>query len=325
MIFCSAAAYAQDGVEVSNDFMIIRKDTSSEFVRPIFERRVIVPEKSLLFNLGYGVPFIFNDVMGSEWTKKIGTVATFEVDFRKQFQTERTEDGEIIKVPTSWAFGFGLNAGYYAQTAYFDRNSEKLPGLIDFDGDKYEARLDYTRVEESVSLIYVGIPLYLEMGKLNQVKTSAFLRVGVKASLLVSDKFTGEGKYTSKGWYDQPKPGVVLEEPWNVELFNIPQLNFYTDADFYDDPEYKTSPFVLWGTLAGGVNIPFSSLEKNRVSKFLLRIGAKAEYSITKISGATSDPYFTGSAYRINQVNMLGGKGSRMLVVGLELGLIYCL
>ncbi len=322
MLFCSVTVYAQS--EVGNDFLIVTSDSTSEFQKTIFKRRVIVPAKSIIFNAGYSIPFLHNDLVKSDyWAKNLGSAASFEVDFRKQFQKDRTEDGEIIKVPTLWAIGMGLSVNYYTQSAEFTCDSVvKLPGLIDADGDMYEAHLDYKEVKESVSLTYISLPLYLEIGKLNQVKTSAFVRVGVKASLLISDNFSGEGRYTSTGYYDKPKK---TDEPWNVMLDDIPPLNFYNDAPCYDNPEYKASPFVLWGTISGGINIPFSSLEKNRVSDFILRIGAKAEYSLTKVSKASSEPYFTGAPCRINQANMLGGSGSRILAVGLELGLVYCL
>ncbi len=321
MFFCSAAIYAQDGVEVSNDFMIISTDTTSEFGQPVVKRRVIVPEKSLIFNLGYGVPFMFNELTNTGfWNKEMGAAFHFEAGFRKQFQTDRTEDGEIIQVPTLWAFGLGLSVNYYSQSAHFDNYAENLPGFIDADGDICDVNLSYNNVEEKVSQLYIDLPLYFEIGKLNQVKTSAFFNMGVKASLLISSSVSGNGTWTSDGYY--PEWDVILDGSQS----GIPPLDYYTNVPCYNNPQYKLSPFVLWGTLAGGVNIPFSSLEKNRVSNFLLRIGAKAEYSLTKVSKANTDSYYFNNAdYRVNQINMLGGKGSRMLLVGLELGLIYCL
>lgn len=322
MLFGPVMAYAQG--EISNDFLIVTSDSTSEFPKTIFKRRVVVPAKALIFNAGYGVPFIHNDLMKSElWTKNIGSAAHFEVDFRKQFQKERTEDGEIIKVPTLWAVGMGLDISYYSRSAYFmdDSVHVSLPGLNDADGDIFEAQLDYKKIKESVSLLYLSVPLYVEIGKLNQVKTSFFVKMGVKASLLISDTFSGEGTYSSNGYYNDPGDGRA----WNIGLYDIPELNFYTNEPCYNNPEYKASPFVLWGTLAGGVNIPFSSLEKNRVSNFVLRIGAKAEYSLTKVSKSTAESYFIDAPYQINRVNMLGGNGSRILAIGLEIGIVYCL
>ena len=310
--FCAVTVYAQQEDEVRNNLL---KGTSDEDGYLSIERRNIVPEKSIVFNLGYNIPFVSNSLINSDfWDKKMGTGIELGVDFRKQFQSKKIEDEYVISVPQSFAIGAGLGISYFHQSAKFENFSEVLSNYTDVDGDVCNINLSYQNVEESVSLAYLDVPLYFEIGKPSQTKTSAYFKLGLKASLLIFEKFSGTGTYTSTGSYSG----------WNATLHDIPVLDYYTDKPCYDNPEYELSPFVLWGTVAGGVNFSLSSIEKNELSAWILRISAKADYSLTPVSKALPDSRFSGSAYRLNQSNLLGGDGSKMFSVGLSLGLIYC-
>jgi hypothetical protein len=82
---------------------------------------------------------------------------------------------------------------------------------------------------------------------------------------------------------------------------------------------------VVWASISGGINFPFSSFEKNKIAKCILRISAKADYSLTPISKKLSEPYFKDSYFRLYQSNMLGGNGTRIFSAGLVVSLIYTL
>ncbi|MDR2010208.1 MAG: hypothetical protein LBQ22_06980 [Bacteroidales bacterium] len=274
-----------------------------------------VPEKSLVFDFGYGIPFFQNNLLKSDfWNKKNNFTIQPNVSFRKQLsKVDYYANNEAT--PSILAIGGGLGISFLKKTVFFDNYSETITDIYDADNKLFTANLLYNNIEESVFLTYLDIPLYLEFGRPNKKKISGWFQIGLKTSILLTKKISGSGFYTSKGYYPD----------WDIELYNIPELGFYTGGDSYTEPEYKLSTVVLWGTASGGIIFPFSNWVDNFIRHTMLRIGAGLDYSLTKISKSTSDPFFNGASYRINQSNILGGNGSRILSLKLEIGLIYSL
>jgi len=275
----------------------------------------VVPKQSFVFNFGYNFPAIKNDLTNSDfWDKKPGTGIEFSVDYRKQFRTRAREGDDVVLVPTSFALGIGLGISQIKQTAKFENFSETVKDFTDIDGNKCNVELDYQNVSETVSLTYLDIPLYLEIGKPSREKISTYLKLGLKASLLISDNLTDNtGIYTSKGYYPE----------WKVTLHDIPELDYFSGKACYGESEnYDLSPFVLWGTVSAGVNFPFGS--RDHLASWIIRLGAKMDYSLTPVSKNFRDPSFPETKYYFNQSNLLGGNGSKILSFGLSLGLIYC-
>jgi hypothetical protein len=316
--FATVAVYAQ--VKVGNNLVKGVVDTTQEVQNISLKVRTKVPSKALVFDLGYGFPSINNALVKQDfWSKKLGSKIDFAVDFRMQFQKKDIEDEEVVQVPSWVAMGVGVGFSYIHQSAGFDAFSETLTDYIDIDGMKCNVSFNYKNVKESVSLTYLDIPLYFEIGRPSRVKTTAYVKLGFKASFLVGKNFSGEGTYTSSGYYPQ----------WDVNLDDVDVLGYYKDDQLcYNIIGGKLNPFVLWGGLSAGVNIPFSSLEKNKLAKWMLRISAKADYSLTPISKPLPDAIFNvvkdvNSSFRLNQANMLDK--SRIFSYGLSLSLIYCL
>ena len=319
LVFCTAVAgYAQ--VRVGNNLVKGVVDTTQTIQNITIKERIKVPSKALLFNLGYYFPSVNNKLVNSDfWNKKLGSQVEFNVDFRMQFKRDDIEDEEVIQTPTLFAFGVGLGFSYLHQSAKFDSYTETLNNYVDADGDNCNVILSYRNVEEAVSLTYLDIPFYIEVGKPSRVKTSAYFKLGFKASILVGKKFSHAGNYTSAGYYPQ----------WDTLGFGKPfddiaELGYYPDKPCYEAPEFAFNPFVLWGGISAGVNFPFSSLEKNKLAKLMLRLSGKLDYSLTPIAKPLSESGFRGSSFRINQSNMLSD-GSRILSLGLSVSLIYCL
>jgi len=309
-----------------------------EFWQITLEKRVIVPEKSVVFNLGYDLPWMHNfelenwrnrEGSGQKsdrlWNLKVGTAIEAGVDFRYQFQIkeisgERGSRRETSR-PSLFAVGAGLGVRYFQQSTGFYSYSETFPDYIDSSGDKCRVDLNYKDVKECIRLAYLDIPLYLEIGQLSMVKTSAYFKLGVKASLKVYDYFAGYGTYSATGYY--PQWDLKLGEKQKIEV-----LGYKTEEPYNSfDPGCKLSPFVLWGSVAGGINIPFSSIEKNTVSRWIFRIGLKADYSLMPISEAStspSNPNFPEAVFRLKQSNLLGsGNGARIFSVGITAGIIF--
>ena len=319
LVFCLCAVaiiYGQDDLNSSQRRNNVYIVTYSD---PIgVTKRDYIPLKSIAYTMGLGVPFISSDLFQEDfWNKNTGFAFQFGVDFRKQFTVERVSDqGRIVNVPTLFAVGGGLGFSSFRKSAGFDSFLDTVPKLTDKDGNSFDARLSYKDIKEQLSLFYLDIPLYLEIGKPSKTKTKAWAKIGLKASLLLSSNFNGSGKYTSKGYY-YPE--------WKVELHHVPVLNYYTDEDCYKDPEYNLNPFVLWGNLSAGVSIPLSNSDKNLVRNTILRIGLKYDFTLNAISKGGSNELFPGSKYWINQSNMLGGKGAKLQFLGLEIGIISSL
>jgi hypothetical protein len=306
-LFFASAVFAQEG-----------SDDAVQVVNTAVKSRVRVPENAIVFNLGYSIPMLDNAmVKNSFWDKKLGTGMDFSLGFRRHFMQRTIEDDEVVNLPTWFAVGAGVGVSYFHQSIGFGSLRDTLTSHTDVDGDNCDVYFNFQNVKEAVSLMYLDIPVYLEFGKPDRMKTSAFFKVGVKASLLLSENVAGEGFYKSEGFY--PK--------WNVKLHNINPLGYYNNADCYseNESEYNLSPFVLWGSVSGGVNIPLSSVKKNRIAKWMFRINAQIDYSITPISKSLPDSDFSGTKFRLFQSNMLGGDGSKIFSVGLGVGLIYCL
>jgi hypothetical protein len=318
--FYSFAAYSQ--VDVGNNLVVGTVDTSRSVQNIVFKSRVKVPINALVFNLGYNIPMIDNKLMRSNfWTKKVGTGLDFSIDFRHQFQKRAIVDDEIVSAPTAIGIGAGLGCIFLLKSTVCKDFKETITNFVDLDGDNCSVTLDFQNLKEKFTLAYLDVPVYIELGRPSRIKISGFCKLGVKASLLIYKKVAYEGTYSSSGEYSQ----------WNVTLSDVDVLGYYSKVSCYthpetqENPQYNVSPFVIWGSISGGVNFPFSSFEKNKIAKCILRIGAKVDYSITPISKALPEPYFKDSLFRLYQSNMLGGKGTRIFSAGLVVSLIYCL
>ena len=306
---CAFTAFAQ--VEESEDAVVSNN--------AVVKSRIRVPENAIEINLGYSIPMLNNALLKNDfWDKKVGTDLYFNVNYRKQFMKKTIEDDEVISRPTWFSVGAGVGISYFKQSAGFDNYSETSSNSKDLDGDNCKMSFNFRNVEEKISLTYLDIPIYVEIGRPDRMKASAFFKVGVKASVKVSEKVAGEGNYTSDGYYSQ----------WNVRLYDIPPLGYYPNNGCYSNTEneYSLSPFVLWGSVSGGVNLPLSNVKKNRIAKWMLRVSAQVDYSITPISKSLPNADDTGTKFRLFQSNMLGGEnGSKMFSAGLTFGIIYCL
>ena len=321
LVFCLctiATIKGQDGLQSDSI------TGSSNVGKPILAKRDYTAIKSMVYNVGFGMPFINSGLLQSNlWNKNTRLAFQLGADYRKQFTTERIINERVVNYPTLFAIGGGVGLSFFRQTAGFDSISEggKKGNLeiSDRDGNKFNPILSYSNVKEQVSLLYLDIPFYLEIGKPSKTKTKVWGKIGVKGSFLLWKDFIGQGTYTSEGYYPE----------WDVTLYDISVLNFYPKEDCYkENPEgnklYKLNPFILWGNISAGISIPLSNLEKNILRNTIIRIGFRYDYTLTKISEGSPDNFFPGAKYRIHQSNILGGEnGARIGYWGLEVGLLH--
>ena len=292
------------------------------------EKQDYTPLNAIAVTVGAGIPFISNDLINSDvWNKNIGFRTQLSVDFRKQITKEKTHPtyNRVVDDPTIFALGAGLGFSFYNKSADLKDYRDSIPGLIDKDGDKFDAILSSSNLKEKISACYLDIPLYVEIGRPSLTKLRAFGKIGIKPSILVSKDCTVEGTYTLEGFYKE-----IGKKEVNVTLRDIDVLGFCTDEPSYKNPEYKYQPFVLWANLSAGLSIPLSNSSNDKLSNTILRIGLKYDFALTKISKSTSEYTLpgtevplTGAKYNINRSNMLDG--STMQYLGLDMSLIFCL
>ncbi len=212
------------------------------------------------------------------------------------------------------SLGIGLGISNYKFKATFSNFEETLEGLTDIDNDRYNAICSYKDVKENVSLLYLDIPIVLSIGQPRVHRIGAYCKIGITASINLQNKFKGEGKYNISGYYPE----------WDVVIHDVDELNFRSDASCYEDADYKVNKLVLWGNLAGGVYLPLSKIKEGKDARYILKLGARCDYSLNTISKQLTELY-SGAAYHINQSNILSGKGTRILSPGFEIALIFML
>jgi hypothetical protein len=281
-----------------------------------------------VINAGLGVPNINSKLTQQGfWDKGSGSSFHFGVDFRKQFARERIIGNRVVLHPSLFAIGGGLGLSYLKSAASIEQLTETHTGTDNsvwvwqgetFFNQRYEETLIYNNVSEQLSLLYLDIPLYLEIGRPSKTKVGAWGKIGVKGSLLLSDNFTGEGTFDFTRRY----PDMDNRE---LGMSDLVEMKDYPNGICYVNPDYDLNPFILWGTLSTGVTIPLSNTKKGIVRNSILRLGVNYDFTLNTIStGDRTNYFFPDSKFWLNEVNMLGGEnGAKMQKFGLEMGVIF--
>ncbi len=256
---------------------------------------------SIAVSYASGLPFLFTNIMKSGIWDKTNTMSN--------------QLSIIYEQPLGLvSLGLGLGITNLKLKAGFSNYEEIINGLTDADNDTYNAICSYKDVKEDVSLLYMDIPIVLSFGQPRVHRVGAYCKIGITASINLQNKFKGEGKYNISGYYPQ----------WDVQIHDVDELNFKSDAPCYENADYKVNRFVLWGNLSGGVYLPISNIKEGKDARFILKLGARCDYSLMPISKQLEELY-KGSNYRIKQSNILSGKGTRILSPGLEISFIFML
>jgi predicted nucleic acid-binding Zn-ribbon protein len=260
-----------------------------------------IQSSSIAVSYSTGIPFLYSNLIKSDfWDKNNSLSNQFNLIYEKPF-------GAI-------SLGIGLGITKYKLKASFSSYEETINGLVDADNDTYDAICSYKNVKEDVSLLYMDIPISLSYGQPRVNRIGAYCKFGVTASILLQSKFNGEGVYNISGYYPD----------WDVEIHDVDVLNFNSNASSYENADYKEDKFVLWANLSGGVYLPLSKIKEGKNARFILKLGAKCDYSIMPLSKQIQE-LFKGASYHIKQSNILSGKGTRILSPGLEISIIYML
>ena len=198
VFFCCTIAISfaqQDQILVDHSVIegtILTKRTKKNLENVKYKE--IVPKHALSINLiGFGVPFISNDLSKSEiWNKKAGMGWQFGIGYRGQFSKKEIVNNEWIKLPSCVGFDVGIGLSYLKQSAFMKNHTEVLSNFKDVDGDFGDVTLSYKDIKESTSILYMAIPISLEIFKPSLVKITGYMNVGLRASILLSGKCSGE-------------------------------------------------------------------------------------------------------------------------------------
>ena len=328
MFLLSATSLFAQNIAVRHNILQAEVDTVYKRY-DVLKLKTIVPENAVSINLGGGVPVMFNSSPKKQdfWNRKSGVGLIFGIDYKHHFFTSQIANNKVIKKPSMFGLGVGLGISRLSQSAIMDgdnKYTEHLEHFTDRDGDSAIVTLSYKGFKENISFTCLDIPLYLEIGKPSQVKLSGYCNIGIKASIRIAGEYKKEGTYTSEGFYK-----TINGEDVNVTIRDVGELEYYTDKPVSE--KHKLSPFVLWGCLSGGINIPLrgieKTLEKNNYGNWILRIGAKADFTIlpVSISPKIAEPYFKKTIFYTNQSNILGGNSGYVFLPSVEVKLIYCI
>ena len=102
-------------------------------------------------------------------------------------------------------------------------------------------------------------------------------------------------------------------------------LDFGNDILIGDrEKAVSVNRFVLLGRLSGGFYLPLCNTHKGNTSQWVVKLGLNVDLTLTPIAKALdSDESYPDAVYRLNQYNILAGKGCRFVNPSLEVGLLY--
>jgi hypothetical protein len=261
---------------------------------------------AIVLSYSLGMPLFSNDLIKNDLWNKTRAMSRNEVSIAAE-----------IPIKTSpFAIEAGLGITSSKLKAGFSQYQETVNGQVDPFGVSYNAICSYKNVEEQVTLFSVNLgPLGVSYGRPRSNRVSGYGKLGVTFSYNLQKNFKGAGMYDISGYYPE----------WDVTIHDVPELNFTSDGSCYDKVEMSANQFILWGNIAGGIYIPLSKIRDYREAHLVLKIGARCDYTLTAVSKQLDETFIKGAAYRINQCNILAGKGTYILSPGIEIGLAYLL
>lgn len=220
---------------------------------------------------------------------------------------------------TPLSFGVGLEYSRMQFAAGIGHLSETVADAVDSDNCSYTARLTYDNVVEDATLHYLNVPITLSIGKPYNNKISGYFQITLVPSFCVAHSLRDTGNYSLAGHYSQLENTQV-----NLDLVDFPQLGFGEYTLSGKTKELSVKGFVLLGRVSGGVYIPMCNIRRGETSQWSVRLGVNLDFALSPMSKQLEpDPMLKGSSYRLNQCNILAGKGCRFVNPSLEVGILY--
>ncbi|MFH1119805.1 MAG: outer membrane beta-barrel protein [Bacteroidota bacterium] len=253
--------------------------------------------ESWFLNVNAGSSYLHNkDIKNSDWVIKTNLGYQAEFGYSNRF---------------SDLFSYGIGIGFSSYPSEISAKSltDTLNGM-DFEGvqpnDPVERRISYRDVNEKTTIMYIEVPVFLEIGNTNYDKAGFFLQVGARISYPVMNSLDGSGNYDIRGYYPD----------YDTEITGVPELGYVEEEQlFTGEQELKLNPYNISGTVAGGFSFPMSE-------KLIIRLSASYVHGFTDISGESEE--LTGNPVT-NKSHMLSGGESKVFTrsFGGIIGIIY--
>jgi hypothetical protein len=204
----------------------------------------------------------------------------------------------------------GIGVDTYKEKLDISNYQTNFDGQRDIDDDVYNEHFLLENVSETTSLTYLSVPLILEFGNPNIDKIGFYVDAGIRLSFLMNDSYSGEGKYTTQGYYDK----------YNVLLHGVPELGFY-DQKSIDKTNAAIKSMNIAFQGGAGITYPLSNM-------ILLKAGLTANMGLTDISDPQekaidpSDPKYT---YISSDNSLTANPNAKTLTrfVGFEVGIYF--
>jgi hypothetical protein len=267
--------------------------------------------KSLFFNLQIGSSSLINDdIEKGEWISNNQLGYQFEFGYARRLRGLRINNVRLF----SYGVGLGVSSYSYEITSnsIYDTIQVMDPENIT-PRDPMEKRPNYLSISEKTNVLFIDVPLFIEIGKVSAYRVGYYARFGIKASFPLSDKFEGMGNYSVKGYYENIEGDFV-----DCEIVTeIPELGLYHNAQLYSgNKNYELNSINLSGFIAAGVSLPV--VEK----KWIIRIGANY---IQGFSDITAPSNLTDNIIQtdVNHVMENDNSPTKTRFFGAEIGLQY--
>lgn len=172
------------------------------------------------------------------------------LSYNLQNGTQKGQLGYTANAAYSYFFtnhlGLQTGVGIQSFNGSSTLNLSTTAPAIDTDGDAFELGTAYTNWKEKQQTLFVDIPLLAQyrftVGKNLRLIASA----GAKVSIPVNTKYkTTDGQIVTTGFYPQ----------WNVELSEMPQHGFGTNAGKYDGNYTLKTAYMAIADLGGLIKL----------------------------------------------------------------------
>ncbi|MBR1563721.1 MAG: hypothetical protein IJ650_00085 [Paludibacteraceae bacterium] len=225
--------------------------------------------------------------------------------------------------PVSW-MSLGVGLDFECDGAMARGNLMRTwNSVTDTDGENYDHSLQLVNWKERQQLCLLQIPVALQFIVPTE-KVSVLIQVGAKYAVKIGANVNTNGTTLHTGYY----------APWHLTLQDMEQYGFYT-ADFRSKNQLKTATDGTWHIFAkAGVAVPMTS-------KLYFIANLYADYSLTNIFKTVDSPaaigvrndkegmqnihYFMPDYTSVLDTDIANLKNSKLLNVGLELGIRYVL
>ena len=264
-----------------------------------------------------GIPLLFSSLLDQ---KDISGQSVWNRRMTLSHQSGLYWGSRSLVSKGSLSLGVGLEYSRLRFAAGIGQLSDNALAATDSDLCSYTASLSYRNVEESAAMHYLSIPLTLSIGQPYHDRISGYVQFTLVPSFCIASTLRASGYYSLSGHYSQ-----IDGNPVDLTLDEFSPLGFGCDMNLEARTKNaEVNRFLLTGRLAGGIYLPLCRVQQGKTSPWVVKLGVKVDFAITPVSkGLPEDEHLPGATYRLNQYNLLSGKGCRFINPGLEVGIMY--